>query len=456
MNIINTELVTLVQARARMIAEAVQADKVSYVMRLLAEMNAADVADIFNNLAPEVREQLVEQAIKSLDPEFLLDLDEGVRNQLFSKITTVGLADALSHMGTKDAISLIEDMTVEQQKTLLGSLNPTAKLLIETGLSYPESSIGRLVDVSPAVPATWTVRKTQALLGGWKFSSNPSYIILLDKNSKPESMLHIARFAAHTNGDTVLDALKTEELFKMTYDTDQEDAAFAFRRYKLDCAVVIDDTGKLLGTLSPESLLQVEHEEAEEDLMRITGTEGLDSGVSLLSVVASRARWLIPTIIFTSMSSMVIESFAYLIKVDASLVVISSMLAAIGGAGLGQAVGSTVRMISNRQLSIVNLGKAIRRELLICMGNGVIMAVILFARYVVIGGGNRVVNTLCITSGASFLVMLWASIIGVLVPFLTSRIGLDPLTSVGSALPATADIIANLSIFYLARHFLSQ
>lgn len=452
-NIINTELVTLVQARARMIADAVQAGKVGYVMHLLTEMNAADVADIFNNLEPDVREQLVDQAIKSLDPEFLLDLDDGVRSQLFSKITTVGLADALSHMDTKDAIYLIEDMTVEQQKTLLSSLNPTAKLLIETGLSYPESSIGRLADTSPlAVPATWTVSKTKALLSGWKFNSNPAYVILLDKNSKPESMLHIARFAAHSDGDTVLDTLQTEELFKMTYDTDQEDAAFTFRRYKLDFAVVVDDTGKLLGTLSPESLLRVEHEEAEEDFMRITGTEEVDSGVSLLSVVLSRVRWLLPTILFTSMSSLVIQRFEWLIKINTSLIVISPMLAAIGGAGLTQTVGSTVRMITNRQLSIVNIGKAVRREVLICMGSGVIMTAILFTRYALIGGGEFA-RTLCITSGASFFVMLWASITGVLLPFLTSRIGLDPLTSVGSALPATADIVANLSIFYLARYF---
>ena len=53
--------------------------------------------------------------------------------------------------------------------------------------------------------------------------------------------------------------------------TDQEDVAFLFRQRDLVSAPVVDDSGKLVGAITVDDVVDVIHEEHEEDIMRMGG-----------------------------------------------------------------------------------------------------------------------------------------------------------------------------------------
>jgi magnesium transporter len=451
----NSALVTLTQARAQAIIDAISAGKAVWALQTLVHLDSADVAAVFNELPAAVRDQLVDMAMRSLDPEFLLDLEDSVREQLLGKITTVTLAKALSHMDTKDALLVMEDMTLEQRKSLLSSLNPEARALIEVGLTYPPDSVGRIANTRPlALPATWLVQDARAMLGSW---DNPTaYVILVDRHGKPQSSLHIAQLASSTiRQDSTLEKLRTEEVYTMQYDMDQEDAAFVFRRYKLKLAVIVGKTGKLLGTIDAESILEVEHNEAEEDLMKLTGTTDSDLSTSgfIFARARTRAQWLTATACLAAIATVVSDHFSDVWRVYTELVIIGPMIAALGGAGLTQTIGVTVRALANRQVSMTNLGKIVLRELGVSAMTGCFLGCIVLSRCAILDVKLGLVTPV-IAAAALILVMLWGGIVGVAVPFLLHRLGLDPATSAGPVLSVTTDIITHLSLFGLARYLL--
>lgn len=454
MNPDNNALITLTQARARVISDAVNANKVAQALQTLLALDPADVAGVFNELSPDIREQFVDIAMRSLDPEFLLDLEEDVREQLLSKITTVSLAKALTHMDTKDALLLMDDMSLEQRKSLLSSLSPETRSLIEVGLTYPLDSAGRIANTRPlALPGTLTVQNARTILGSWK--SETSYIILLDKYSKPQFSLHIAQLAANTiKQDLHLEDLHKEEVYCIRYDLDQEDAAFLFRRYKLKLAAIVNDSGKLLGALDAESILQVEHDEAEEDLMKLTGSSEADSSASRFVFIRAWARikWLFVTICLAIFSTAIANSFSDMWRAYPEFLLIYPMIAAICGAGLNQIVGMTIRALSNRQLSVVNIGKNILREMNVSALTGIFLGIVIALRCSWFSNHTQIVPS--IIAGSSLtLAMLCASVLGVAIPFLSHRLGLDPAASVGAML-SVMDIITSLLLFGLARYFL--
>lgn len=448
---IGSSLVTFTQAKVRAIHDAMNNDQQDLALQLLLDLNSADAADVFNNLIPKVREQLIERAVKFLNPGFLLELDDQVKEQLLGKITAVVLAEALTHMDTRDAISIVEDASPAQRQSLLSSLKPEARKLIESGLYFPEDSAGRIADRRPlALPATWTYEKAHSVLRAWKHKH--SYIILLDKYSKPESALHIAHFAASTDKTCQLRNMNTEELYEIPCDTHTDDVSFIFRRYKLLISAVVDNKGRLLGTLTPEALLEIEHESAEEDLMDLTGAVDSDFTTPAWHVAHNRLKWLGATVTLSLVSGTVISWFAPLISAHVELACMLPAILSLGGAAMTQTSGTITCYILNKQISTANIQHVLWREIKTSIIKGLLLGTILFARCATLSSNWITPSAVGITF---MTLVLWSSLIGVLAPFLAYRIGLNPATTAGPLLPVTADIMGTILLFELTKLLLA-
>ena len=450
---VSKSLITLTQVRARNISDALQQGQISNAIHVLLSLDAADVADVFNELPKSDIDQLATQALKALNPEFLLELDENIREELLSKITIVSLAHALSALKTSDAISIIEDMSPAQQRALLNVFNTKTRDSISIGLSYPEDSVGRIAETQYfALPASWTISKARSVLASW--SGSPAYIILLDKYSKPEVALHISKFAIHNDDSIELHHLEVEQLHKLQIDTDKEDAAFLFRRYKIKIAAIVDLHGRLCGILTPETLLQVEYEEAEEDILNLTGAGITDTNAYVYQIAFDRVRYLLVAIIGAICASIVTSTCLSVWRQHESFIIMAPMISAIGGAAIAQTGGVTIRAISNRHLSIDNLTKVLQKEFFVSCITGLILSLVVSARYFMLVKVSTHPYIGLVNACGIILLIIWSGFAGIVLPFITSKIGLDPATTAGPMLSIITDIVSVVSIFLLAKLFM--
>src|SRR5690606_13912369 len=90
---------------------------------------------------------------------------------------------------------------------------------------------------------------------------------------------------------------------------DQEEVAYLFSQQDLVSAPVVDDAGRLIGTITVDDVLDVVYEEAEEDIMRLGGVSGDDLYAAVLDTSKARLPWLIVNLFTGFLAAWVISQF---------------------------------------------------------------------------------------------------------------------------------------------------
>ena len=80
------------------------------------------------------------------------------------------------------------------------------------------------------------------------------------------------------------------EMKTVPVEMDQEDVAFLFRQRDLISAPVVDNSAKLVGVITIDDVVDVIHEENEEDIMRLAGV-GEDDDLYDAVISTTRSRF---------------------------------------------------------------------------------------------------------------------------------------------------------------------
>src|SRR5262249_5930377 len=114
-------------------------------------------------------------------------------------------------------------------------------------------------------------------------------------------------------------------------EMDKEEVAFAFQRYNLASAPVVDDAGRLTGMVTVDDIVHVIQEEGEEDLLKLSGVSEASQNDSVLRSMRSRTPWLMLNLITELTASTVIAMFQDSIDKMVALAVLMPIVASVGG-----------------------------------------------------------------------------------------------------------------------------
>ena len=261
---------------------AIEAGNLDGVRDLVAQLHYADVADLLEHLDEDGRDTLIEAFQGVLDSDVFAELDESVRDDLVEKLGVASVASAVSEMDTDDAVQVIEELEEHEQKQVLEAIPAGERTLIEEGLAYPEDSAGRLMQREVmTVPEFWNVGETIDFLrqqadaeeAGQDAGSLPDLfydIFVVDPSHKPVGSVALSRLLRSRRPVTITDIISSE-MKLVQVDEDQEDVAYLFGQRDLVSAPVVDAAGRLVGVITVDDVVDVIHEEHEEDIMRLGG-----------------------------------------------------------------------------------------------------------------------------------------------------------------------------------------
>jgi magnesium transporter len=174
-----------------------------------------------------------------------------------------------------------------------------------------------------------------------------------------------------------IEEVMDETRYRINAEMDQEEAAQLFEQYDLLSAAVVDENERLVGVLTIDDVVDVIHEEAEEDIKRLGGVGDEELSDSILSTVRSRFTWLLINLGTAILASAVISLFDATIEQMVALAVLMPIVASMGGNAGTQTMTVTVRALATRDLDIYNAGRIIRREAAVGFINGLLFAVII-------------------------------------------------------------------------------
>lgn len=431
--------------RLRAFIEAGRADDVALVMEPL---HTADMGDVLEQLEPDERIALVRIMGDAFDYSALTEVDESIRVEIMDALPNSDIARGVAELDNDDAVFLLEDLEKEDQDEILSALPTFERLVLKRSLDFPEDSAGRRMQTEfIAIPPFWTVGQTIDYLRAEKDLPDEFYqIYVVDAAYKVLGTLPLDRFL-RTARSTKIDAIMNTNFVLVQAEEDQEEAARSFERYDLVEVGVTDESGRLVGVLTIDDIVDVIHEEADEDIKLLAGVGDEDVSDTTVDTVKSRAPWLAVNLVAAVLVSLLIGLFNATIEQMVALAVLMPIVASMGGNAGAQTMTVTVRALAMRELDGGRLRRLIRREMVVGVVNGVIFA-ILIGLVTTLRYSNV---ELGVVIGLAMIVnMIVAGTFGILVPLTLDKLKADPAIASAVFVTTITDIVGFFAFLALA------
>jgi magnesium transporter len=251
-----------------------------------------------------------------------------------------------------------------------------------------------------------------------------------------------------TKRPVLVSELMDEDRYRVHATDDQEEVARVFGRYNLVAVPVVDAEERLVGVVTYDDIADVISEEAEEDIKALGGVSGEEELSDTVATIArGRFLWLFANLLTALAASGVISLFQGSIEKMVSLAVLMPIVASMGGNAGTQTMTVAVRALATRDLSSVNVGRVVRREVLVGLINGCCFAVILG----VVAAAWFQIGDLGVVIGLAMICVLTAAAFGgIIIPLVLVRLGIDPAVSSGPFVTTITDVVGFFAFLGIA------
>jgi len=320
--------------------------------------------------------------------------------------------------------------------------------MVEEGLAFPEDSAGRLMERDfVAVPAFWSVGETIDFLRESDDLPNDFYdIFVVDPRHKAVGTIALSHVLRSKRPIKIKDIM-VSDIVTVPAMMDQEEVAFLFSQQDLVSAPVVDDANRLIGTITVDDVLDVIHEEAEEDIMRLGGVSSDDLYSAAFETGRSRFSWLFVNLLTAIAASIVIGLFEGTIEQIVMLAVLMPIVASMGGNAGTQTMTVAVRALATKELTASNAMRVLGKEALVGVYNGFLFALLIgcvawyWADSWQIGGVMAI---------AMIVTLVLAAFSGMAIPLILARTGIDPAIASSVILTTITDVVAFTAFLGLA------
>jgi magnesium transporter len=303
-----------------------------------------------------------------------------------------------------------------------------------------------------SVSASWTIGKTLKFLRQKKelLPEDIFEVYILDSKKRPVGTLNLNTLVRSSSNTTVRDIMNTQ--FKtIPIDTDQEEIALGFKQNNLISAPVVDKSGKIVGQINSDDIIDIIEEEAEEDLLRLSGVQSGHIYSAVLQTIKSRFTWLLINLFTAIAASFVIAIFESSLKQVVALAILMPIVASMGGNAGTQTLTVAVRALALREITRANALRVIGKEFVVGAINGLIFAVIIgtIASY-----WFEMPLLGFVIAAAMILNLVIACLSGILIPLILDKTGVDPAIASTVLLTTITDIFGFFTFLGLGTIYL--
>ncbi len=424
------------------------ASRVEDVALVMEPLHISDVGDVLEQLVHEDRLALVRMLGNRFDFSALTEVDESIRLEIMDALPNAEIARGVAELDNDDAVYLLEHLEQEDRDEILSALPTFERLALKRSLDFPDESAGRRMQTDfIAIPPFWTVGQVIDYLRTEKDLPDEFYqLYVVDAGYTVLGTLPLDKFLRSQRA-VKIDAIMNTNFVLVNAQDDQEEAARFFERYDLVEVGVVDESGRLVGVLTIDDIVDVIHEEADEDIKLLAGVGDEDVSDSTLDTVKSRVPWLVVNLFTAVMVSFVIGLFNATIEQMVALAVLMPIVASMGGNAGAQTMTVTVRALAMRELDGGRLRRLIRREMVVGVVNGVIFA-ILIGLVTVLRYSN--VQLGIVIALAMIINMMVAGTFGILIPLTLERLKADPAIASAVFVTTVTDVIGFFAFLGIA------
>lgn len=234
---------------------------VDNLLEQFSGMHAADLASALRDL-PEARRLAV---VQELDDERLADvleeLPEDDRVDLVSKLGLDRVVDAIEEMDPDDAADLLKELPNEQAQEIIEALEPEDAEDLKRLISYGDYTAGGMMTTEPVIlPPDSTVADALARVRNPDLSpaiAAQVYVVRSPFETPTGKYLGVAHFQKllREPPSSLVSAVIDKDLEPIGPQSPLTTVARYFATYNLVALPVVDETGRLLGAVTVDDLV---------------------------------------------------------------------------------------------------------------------------------------------------------------------------------------------------------
>ena len=359
------------------------------------------------------------------------------------------ITELLNDLDPDDRTAFFEELPGEVSQRLIQMLSEDERRVAVQLLGYPEDSIGRLMTPEyVAVKKYFTVGEALEHIRKYgRDSETLNVIYVVDEHWKLIDDIRIKEVILASPGQTISELVDNRFVALNVYD-DQEIAVKIFQDQDRVALPVTDNDRTLLGIVTFDDVMDVVEEEVTEDFHKFGSIqEGVINPLKakVPYLYKKRIAWLIALVFMNVFSGAAIANFESVIQSVVSLVFFLPLLIDSGGNAGSQSATLMIRSLAVGDVQIKDWGRLLGKEMLVSLLLGVTMAlgVSLIASF-------RAPEVVIVVASTMVFTVIAGSMIGMLLPFIFTKLKIDPATASAPLITSISDIIGVLIYFSIA------
>ena len=426
----------------------------SKLAKIISTLHAADIAEIIEYLSDEQAKYFYQLIKNEQDSAaVLIELEDNTRENLMKGLSAKKIAEeVIENLATDDAADIIGKLSEVKKEQVLSHIEDFQHASgINDLLSYAENTAGSLMEKELIkVNKDWnTLQCLKEMRKQANNIKNVYTIYVVDDKEKLLGLMSLRRLLLTKKTTAIKDIMFTD-IISVTTNQKNEEAANLMQKYDLVVLPVTNNSGKLLGRITFDDIMDVTKEEAEKDYQMASGiSEDVESKDSVWELTRARLPWLLIGMLGGLFGAKVIGGFN--LKTSFELALFIPLIAAMGGNVGIQSAAIVVQGLANNSLKLENVAQKLLKELVVALVNGIICSVIIFIAAFTLGYSTNLSTAVSISL---LTVTIFAALFGTFIPLTLKKNNIDPALATGPFITTINDVLGLFIYFWIGQAIL--
>ncbi len=422
--------------------EVIGTENESKAKELIQYLHAADIAQLYNKINIEEARFLYLLLEGETASDVLAELEEDDRERFLKVIPGEVIArQFIDNMDSDDAADIIGELSEEKKEDVLLHIHDVERAgdIVDL-LSYDEDSAGGLMGKELIkVNENWTIMKCLKEMS--KQAENVDevyYVYVVDDNNKLKGTVSLKKMLLARNTAIIKD-IANEDVIYVKTGTSGEEVANIMDKYDLVALPVVDSIDRLIGRITIDDVVDFIRDEAEKDYQMASGiSEDIEHSDKVFVITRARLPWLLIGLLGGILGALVISHYEGDLKINPQMVFFIPLIAAMGGNVGIQSSAIVVQGLAGRSLDLGSTWTKILKESLVAIINGAVLGSLIFVYNYFFTDSYALTLTVSL---ALMAVILFAAVLGTLIPLVLHSVKIDPALATGPFITTLNDII---------------
>jgi magnesium transporter len=410
--------------RVEWMVDLVRNGEIPVFVRRAHDFEPADLADVLAALDEDERIAVVQALPPELSSQALAELPEDAHaEQTLAALSPERAAEIVEELEDDDAAGILRELEPEKQEAILQEVEDRAE--VERLLKYEEETAGgRMTTHLVTVRDTATAAEALDEIRRQSEEVEDFYqVFVVDGDRRLVGILPFKSLVVSRPDRQIRQFMEPADI-SVKPDLDQEEVARLMARYNLPSLAVVDDTGRLLGRVTFDDVIDVVEAETTEDLLKFGGVSADEElAAPWTSSVRSRLPWLYVNLLTAFLAGGVVYYFQDTLQRTVLLAVWMPIIAGMGGNAGTQALAVTVRRLALGLIPEHRLLGVVGKEVLVGITNGLAVGMVVGIVAALVGEHPMLGLVVFLAMTVNLLV---AGFAGAFIPVVLERLGVDP------------------------------